>query len=208
MSRIRSRGNKATELALVRLLRAHKIRGWRRQVRVAVDGSKLMVDGRKRSGSRHQPSTLNHRLTVLTVRPDFVFPKSRTAVFVDGCFWHGCPKHATKPKSNAAFWRKKFAANKARDRRVNRMLRAAGWQVLRVWEHELRRSRKQKVESGKTKSSTSHPSPVDQLPGGGTGPTICRPDPPTRRARSEERGTPAVIRRIQRALELRLAAGV
>jgi len=78
-------------------------------------------------------------LRVFTVRPDFVFPKSRTAVFVDGCFWHGCPKHGTKPKGNASFWRKKFAVNKARDRRVNRALRRAGWQVLRVWEHELKR---------------------------------------------------------------------
>lgn len=69
--------------------------------------------------------------------PDFVFPKFRMAVFVDGCFWHGCPIHATKPRNNAAFWRKKFATNKARDRKVNRALRGAGWRVLRVWEHEL-----------------------------------------------------------------------
>ena len=48
-------------------------------------------------------------------KPDFVFPRFKLAVFVDGCFWHGCPKHATKPKNNAAFWRKKFAANKSRD---------------------------------------------------------------------------------------------
>ncbi len=71
------------------------------------------------------------------VRPDFVFPKLRLAVFVDGCFWHGCPRHATKPRHNAAFWRRKLAANRTRDRRVNRTLRAAGWRVLRIWEHEL-----------------------------------------------------------------------
>ena len=59
------------------------------------------------------------------------------AVFVDGCFWHGCPKHGTQPKSNAAFWRKKIAGNKSRDRRVNDALRKLGWKVTRIWEHEL-----------------------------------------------------------------------
>lgn len=70
-------------------------------------------------------------------KPDFIFPKLKLAVFVDGCFWHGCPKHGTKPKTNAAFWRKKIETNKARDRRVNRELRAKGWRVLRIWDHEL-----------------------------------------------------------------------
>jgi len=60
-------------------------------------------------------------------------------VFVDGCFWHGCPKHATWPKNRAAFWLKKLLGNKARDRHVNRALRGRGWKVVRVWEHELRR---------------------------------------------------------------------
>ena len=78
---------------------------------------------------------INHQLTVT---PDFVFLKQRVTVFVDGCFWHGCPKHGTQPKGNRAFWKKKFAANKARDRRVNRVLRRAGWRVLRIWEHTLR----------------------------------------------------------------------
>jgi DNA mismatch endonuclease (patch repair protein) len=72
-------------------------------------------------------------------KPDFVFPKLRLAVFVDGCFWHSCPKHRTKPANNAAFWRRKLAANKARDRRVTRMLRQMGWRVVRIWEHELAR---------------------------------------------------------------------
>ena len=106
MSRIRSRGNKDTELALASLFRRYGLTGWR----------------------RHQP---------VFGKPDFVFPKLRLAVFVDGCFWHGCPRHATKPRHNAAFWRRKLAANRTRDRRVNRTLRAAGWRVLRIWEHEL-----------------------------------------------------------------------
>jgi DNA mismatch endonuclease (patch repair protein) len=70
-------------------------------------------------------------------KPDFVFIKARLAVFVDGCFWHGCPKHARQPKSNRAFWRRKLSANKTRDALVTRTLRRAGWRVLRVWEHEL-----------------------------------------------------------------------
>jgi DNA mismatch endonuclease (patch repair protein) len=138
MSRIRSRGNKDTELALAKLLRAHGVSGWRRHllVRVAVDSSKLKVDGRKRHGKDNQPSTKNHQLTV---RPDFVFAKSRTAIFVDGCFWHGCPRHGTQPKGNAAFWKKKFAANRNRDRLVNQTLRRANWRVIRIWECALKK---------------------------------------------------------------------
>jgi DNA mismatch endonuclease (patch repair protein) len=71
------------------------------------------------------------------VKTDFVFPKLRTAVFVDGWFWHGWPQHATWPATRAAFWLAKITGNKARDRRVNRALRARGWKVVRVWEHEL-----------------------------------------------------------------------
>ena len=62
----------------------------------------------------------------------------RLAVFVDGCFWHGCPLHATQPKQNAQFWREKIARNRARDRLVTRTLRTLGWRVLRIWEHELK----------------------------------------------------------------------
>jgi len=77
----------------------------------------------------------------ITGRPDFAFPKLRLAVFVDGCFWHGCPKHATQPKGNSEFWSVKLAANKSRDRKVNRELRAKGWSVLRIWEHDLKVAR-------------------------------------------------------------------
>jgi DNA mismatch endonuclease (patch repair protein) len=135
MSRIRSRGNRDTELALVRLLRANGITGWRRHARVAVEGRKSRVDGKAISGSRH--SSLVSRLTV---RPDFVFRKLRTAIFVDGCFWHGCPRHATKPANNRTFWKKKLAGNKQRDQLVNRALRRAGWRVVRIWECELARN--------------------------------------------------------------------
>lgn len=73
-------------------------------------------------------------------RPDFVFLRARLAVFVDGCFWHGCPKHSNSPVNNREFWALKLDANRRRDKRVNRMLRAAGWTVLRVWEHDLKAS--------------------------------------------------------------------
>lgn len=74
--------------------------------------------------------------------PDFTFPKERLAIFVDGCFWHGCPRHATFPATRRAFWLKKFADNKARDRRMNRELRQLGWRVLHIWEHELKHPQK------------------------------------------------------------------
>lgn len=140
MSRIRSRGNARTELALVRVFRAHGLTGWRRHLKLRV--GELKVDGRKRVRRGRTPSSqLSTRPHQLTVRPDFVFHKPRTVVFVDGCFWHGCPQHGTKPRGNAAFWRKKFAANIARDQLVTRALRRAGWKVLRIWEHELARKR-------------------------------------------------------------------
>ena len=55
-------------------------------------------------------------------------------MFVDGCFWHGCPRHGTSPKGNARFWREKIARNRERDREVNRELRRRGWRVLRIWD--------------------------------------------------------------------------
>ncbi len=75
-------------------------------------------------------------------KPDFVFPRSRLAVFVDGCLWHCCPKHSTQPANNRAFWRKKLQANRRRDRLVNWTLRAQDWKVLRIWEHELKEESK------------------------------------------------------------------
>lgn len=69
--------------------------------------------------------------------PDILFPSVRLAVFVDGCFWHGCPVHYTAPETNSEFWRRKLCQNLSRDRRVTEELRKQGWTVLRVWEHEL-----------------------------------------------------------------------
>jgi DNA mismatch endonuclease (patch repair protein) len=106
MSLIRSRGNRATELRLIALMREYDITGWRRNAPVFG-------------------------------KPDFIFRRERLAVFVDGCFWHGCPKHGTRPKQNRKFWDDKIARNRTRDRTVNRELRKLGWRVVRIWEHEL-----------------------------------------------------------------------
>lgn len=73
---------------------------------------------------------------VESVAVDIAFPGTRVAVFVDGCFWHGCPKHATFPKTNKEYWLPKLAGNRERDRRQTTRIRDAGWRVFRVWEHE------------------------------------------------------------------------
>ncbi len=69
------------------------------------------------------------------VRADVVFPRRRVAVFVDGCFWHGCPEHGQVPKANRDYWAPKLARNSQRDREVDEALAADGWTVLRFWEH-------------------------------------------------------------------------
>ena len=205
MSRIRSRGNARTELAMVRVFRAHGITGWRRHLKLRV--GELRVESRKQSTSPRpsaqrgkggartrrvasQPSTFNSQLTV---RPDFVFRAARLAVFVDGCFWHGCPRHGTRPKGNAAFWRRKFAANRARDRRVNRALRRAGWRVLRIWEHTLRwattKRGGRKAERGMEKAKRGRSPLTSALsPSGGEG------------ARRAGEGELRLVARLRRAL--------
>lgn len=120
MSLIRSQGNMATELRLVKLMREHRITGWRRQVALLV-----------------RPSATGR----VKVRPDFVFRRERVAVFVDGCYWHGCPRHYRRPKSNRKFWDAKIERNQTRDRLVTRALRKAGWTVLRIWECALSKKR-------------------------------------------------------------------
>ena len=79
-----------------------------------------------------------HRRPVAGLRceADIVFPGRRVAVFVDGCFWHGCPEHATFPKTNAEWWARKLDANRRRDLANENALTAAGWTVVRIWEHE------------------------------------------------------------------------
>jgi DNA mismatch endonuclease (patch repair protein) len=77
------------------------------------------------------------RNQALLGKPDFIFRRERVVVFVDGCFWHGCPKCYRRPGSNRKYWDAKIAANRKRDRYVSRELRGLGWQVVRIWQHQL-----------------------------------------------------------------------
>lgn len=70
--------------------------------------------------------------------PDFYLPERKTVVFVDSCFWHGCPYHGSTPKSNARFWKCKITENKKRDRAINKAYKKTAYGVLRIWEHQLR----------------------------------------------------------------------
>lgn len=124
MSRIRSTGNKATELAMIRVFRSQRITGWRRGRRLLLLESGV---GRSDTGEKR------------ILRPDFVFSDRKIAVFVDGAFWHGHPTRAKVPATRREWWLAKIEGNKARDRRQNRLLRKNGWKVVRIWQHELER---------------------------------------------------------------------
>lgn len=107
MAKVRSEGNKSTELALIRAFRERHVVGWRRRYKII--------------GS-----------------PDFCFPKHKVAVFVDGCFWHGCPLHCRLPSTNSSYWTLKIERNMKRDKTVNTLLRKKHWNIVRIWEHELK----------------------------------------------------------------------
>jgi len=127
MSRIKGRGNAATEMAMVAIFREAGITGWRRHVELR---PMLAQDDKSHP-------TKNGRIRV---RPDFIFRSVRLAVFIDGCFWHGCSLHAKKPRQNFEFWSLKLQTNIQRDLVQNRALAGSGWTVLRIWEHELKNS--------------------------------------------------------------------
>jgi DNA mismatch endonuclease, patch repair protein len=112
---------------MVELLRAAHLVGWRRHVQLRP----------KKSAEDFEHSTVKKADRILT-RPDFVFRSAKVALFIDGCFWHGCRIHSTAPAQNAEFWSAKLSRNVQRDRVQTRALEQAGWQVLRIWEHELR----------------------------------------------------------------------
>jgi DNA mismatch endonuclease (patch repair protein) len=86
------------------------------------------------------------RTADLSVKPDVVFTKARLAVFFDGCFWHCCPEHGSKPKANDRYWTPKLERNVQRDTEVDAVLRQAGWRVLRIWEHEPPSTGAERVE--------------------------------------------------------------
>jgi DNA mismatch endonuclease (patch repair protein) len=98
----------------------------------------------------------------LAGKPDFVFRKERLAVFVDGCFWHGCPRCYRRPTSNRRYWDAKVVRNRARDRAVTRTLRSIGWRVLRIWEHDLA---KQSKSCAQRLREAIHSAPAE-VPGG------------------------------------------
>jgi DNA mismatch endonuclease (patch repair protein) len=109
MGRNKSSGNRSTELRFRSLLMRSGIVGWK----------------------------LGHN-SGLAGNPDFLFTRSRIAIFLDGCFWHGCRRCRSIPVTNRRFWTEKIQGNKKRDKKVMRMLRDMGWKGIRVWEHELR----------------------------------------------------------------------
>lgn len=108
MSAIKGKGNKTTEIELIKLFRQNGIKGWRRNCGGMVG------------------------------KPDFIFPNQKVAVFVDGCFWHGCRRHRSIPASNRKFWLNKIENNRRRDALVNRLIKRNGWTVFRIWEHSLK----------------------------------------------------------------------
>lgn len=108
MGRVRSKRNRSTERRVRSLLMRERIRGW------------------------------NMNVDSIVGAPDFLFPARKVAVFIDGCFWHGCPKCARPmPRSHRTYWAPKLQANITRAQRVNRQLRRLGFKVVRIWEHEL-----------------------------------------------------------------------
>jgi DNA mismatch endonuclease (patch repair protein) len=123
MSRIRGQGNKRTETDVVALLRKSKIKGWRRHLTIKLS-DKVGVAS---DGTRFKPQ----------VRPDFIFPKSKVALFIDGCFWHGCPKCYRQPKTRGKFWSAKILRNRERDKFQTSALRRCDWHVIRIWECKL-----------------------------------------------------------------------
>ena len=106
MGNVKARGNKSTELKLLKLFKDHGITGWKRN---------YPVKG----------------------KPDFVFLSQRVAIFVDGCFWHGCKDHCRIPLSNQGYWIAKIDRNKERDIETTANFRERNWKVIRIWEHEL-----------------------------------------------------------------------
>lgn len=117
-------------------------------------------------------------------KADLVFTRARVAVFVDGCFWHRCPEHATAPKSNATWWREKLEANVARDRDTDAQLDAAGWTVVRVWEHEDSEAAAERVVATVGLAAGKK----DESP---VGAPLCEPD---RGPRATQSGTTSQLR--------------
>lgn len=109
MKRVKSKGNKSTEIKLIEIFGELGIKGWRRNY-----------------------SVKGH--------PDFVFPSKKTAIFVDGCFWHGHDCRNTRPKDNAEYWDRKRERNIQHDKEITELFMNRGWTVIRIWECELKKA--------------------------------------------------------------------
>lgn len=99
--------------------------------------SKLEIEFRKklwRAGFRYRKNSIKH-----FGKPDIVLSKYKTVIFIDSCFWHGCKKHGSIPETRKKFWVKKIERNKARDKEVNRHYKKESWNVIRIWEHDLKK---------------------------------------------------------------------
>lgn len=127
MSSIRSRAPCATSPAVRRVMQAN------RSVDTAVE--QLLRSALHRQGLRFGKHA--NVDPAVKCRADVVFRGARVCIFVDGCYWHGCPKHFETPKRNTAWWQEKIQDNRNRDRRKTSALRRRGWRVIRIWEHEV-----------------------------------------------------------------------
>lgn len=125
MGTIRGKHTKSTEVALRMML-----------VRAGLNGWELHAN--------HLPG-----------KPDVLFSRERAAIFVDGCFWHGCPRCGHTPKTRAAFWRLKILSNRIRDRRNARRLKEQGFKVIRIWEHSLANPRSARQVLERIRNATS-----------------------------------------------------
>src|SRR5208337_2855679 len=112
MARVRSKGNKSTEWRLRSLLVREGFRGWCVQPK-GIPG-----------------------------QPDFAFLQSHVLIFVDSCFWHGCPKHLRRPKTSTSYWNEKIDGNRRRDKNQTAQLETQGWKVVRFWEHDILKTEK------------------------------------------------------------------
>lgn len=110
MAKVRSTGNQSTEAKVEAMLKNTGIRGWKKHPK-GIPGC-----------------------------PDFYFSKANLVVFVDGCFWHACPRCGRLPASNAEYWTPKISSNRRRDNRTRRQLQKRGLHVMRIWEHEVKRA--------------------------------------------------------------------
>jgi DNA mismatch endonuclease (patch repair protein) len=131
MASIRSTGNASTERSVAAALRTARITGWRRHVLISLPA---------KPNKQRCRTALRGQRVCKRIRPDFVFRAHRVAVFVDGCFWHGCEKHSRIPKSHVEYWRSKIRRNRLRDKQTARLLSGNGWKVVRIWEHDVESS--------------------------------------------------------------------